>query len=94
VRSGSSNREASKLTLAALKGARRRLSSLDAFERRVLEHLESVKDADPNAGSTIAGFARAHNVGLQRSKRAFTRLEREGFVVGVGVGAGRRFRKL
>jgi len=92
VRSGSSNRAASRATVAALKGARRSRSSLDAFERSVLDHLATIVDSDPNAGATVGEFAKSRNVGVQRSRRAFTRLEREGFVIGVGIGAGRRFR--
>jgi predicted HTH transcriptional regulator len=92
VRSGSSNRAASKATTAALKNARRSRSTLDTFERSVLAYLESIEDSDPNSGATVGEFARDKNVGVQRSRRTFTRLEREGFVVGVGIGNGRRFR--
>jgi hypothetical protein len=37
----------------------------------------------------VVGFARAHNVGLQRARRAFTRLELVGRLVGHGAGARR-----
>lgn len=91
VRSGSSNRAASRQTLAALKNGRGARSSLGAFERGVLEFVESRSTSDPNAGATAADFARARNVGLQRARRAFTRLEREGFLIGVGIGPNRRY---
>ncbi|MEO6711756.1 MAG: ATP-binding protein [Planctomycetota bacterium] len=94
VRSGSSNRAASKATSAALRNTRRSKSILDAFERSVLDYLGSVKESDPNGGATVGEFARERNVGVQRSKRAFLRLEREGFVLGFGIGSGRRFRAL
>lgn len=91
VRAGSSNRSASRATLAALKQARRSRSTLDSFEKSVLEFIERLSTGDPNAGVTVTEFARARNVGVQRAKRTFTRLEREGFLIGVGVGSGRRY---
>lgn len=92
VRSGSSNRAASRATTAALRNSRRSRSTLNVFERSVLDYLASVIDSDPNGGATVGEFARERNVGVQRSRRTFLRLEREGFVVGVGIGNGRRFR--
>jgi predicted HTH transcriptional regulator len=91
VRSGSSNRVASRQTLAALKNGRGSRSKLDAFEKSVLEFVESHATKDPNGGATVAEFARGRNVGVQRARRAFTRLEREGFLIGVGLGQGRRY---
>ena len=91
VRSGSSNRVASKPTCAALRNARRSRSTLDELERSVLDYVESLGTSDPNSGATVQQFARARNIGAQRAKRTFLRLEREGFVLGTGVGAGRRF---
>ncbi len=91
VRSGSSNRSASRSTLAALRNARKSRSTLDNFERNVLEFVDGLRSGDPNGGVTVAEFARARNVGAQRTKRAFARLEREGFLIGVGIGAGRRY---
>ena len=40
-------------------------------------------------GVTIQAFARAHNVGLQRARRAFVALERNGRLVAHGFGARR-----
>ena len=91
VRSGSSNRSASRSTLAALRSARKSRSTLDTFERSVLEFVEGLQSSDPNGGVTAPEFARARNVGAQRTKRTFARLEREGFLIGVGIGAGRRY---
>ncbi len=91
VRAGSSNRVASRATLAALRDARRSRSTLDSFEKRVLDHIDRTAGSDPNAGPTVAEFARAHNLGVQRARRTFLRLEREGFLIGVGLGSGRRF---
>ncbi len=91
VRSGSSNRSASRSTLAALRNARKSRSTLDNFERSVLEFVDDRQSSDPNGDVAVAEFARARNVGVQRAKRAFARLEREGFLIGVGIGAGRRY---
>ena len=91
VRSGSSNRIASRPTLAALKNARRSRSTLGRFEKSVLEFVDARESRDPNAGVTVVEFARASNVGVQRTRRTFTRLEREGFLIGVGIGGGRRY---
>ena len=92
VRAGSSNRVASKATEAALHDARRSKATLDELERSVLDYAERNAGADPNGGVTVPGFASARNIGLQRAKRAFLRLEREGFLLGFGVGSTRRFR--
>jgi hypothetical protein len=91
VRSGSSNRIASRATLAALRNARKSRSTLDSFERSVLDFVDALETRDANAGATVAEFARARNVGVQRARRTFARLEREGFLIGVGIGAGRRY---
>ena len=91
VRSGSSNRVASKATTAALRNARISRATLEPLERDVLEYVESLGDGLPNGGATVQEFSRARNIGAQRARRAFMRLEREGFVLGIGVGAGRRF---
>ena len=37
----------------------------------------------------MARFARANNVGVQRARRAFVHLEREGYLVAHGEGASR-----
>lgn len=92
VRAGSSNRVASKASELALRNARRSKSSLDELERSVLDFVERNAGADPNGGVSVQGFAQARNVGAQRAKRAFLRLEREGFLLGFGVGPSRRYR--
>lgn len=90
VRVGSSNRRASGATLAALQRGPSR-NSPDALERRVLEWVASRRRAGgrPDGDATIAAFASATNVGRQRAKRAFVRLEVAGRLVGHGAGARR-----
>lgn len=92
VRAGSSNRVASKATEIALRDARRSKSSLDELERGVIDYVERNAGALANGGVSVPAFAQARNVGVQRAKRAFLRLEREGFLLGFGVGANRRYR--
>jgi hypothetical protein len=43
----------------------------------------------PGGDATIAAFARAQNIGMQRARAAFLLLEREGHLVGHGPGAQR-----
>ncbi len=92
VRAGSSNRAASGATLAAIRvpAASR---GLDLLQRQVLAWVVARSRAAraPGGDATVAGFARAHNVGLQRARRAFTHLELAGKLVGHGAGARRVF---
>lgn len=90
VRVGSSNRAAEGATRRAL-AQRPTARSPSPLERRVLEWVarHAAKGDRPDGGATVLGFARAHNVGAQRARRTFTRLERDGRLVGHGAGARR-----
>lgn len=87
ARVGSSNRRASGATLAAIRSQRAAGQSLDELERRVLRWVAR-HDTD-RSGATVKAFAREYNVGLQRARRAFTRLELAGRLVGHGAGPRR-----
>jgi hypothetical protein len=91
VRVGASNRAASGASLRAIQDQRTAGRSLEPLERDVLRWvaMRMRGRADPAGDATVAGFARAHNVGLQRARRAFTRLELAGRLVGHGAGARR-----
>jgi len=93
VRVGSSNRVASGATLAALSAQRRDRRRPDALQRAVLAWVagRARGGSRPDGDATVAGFARARNVGLQRARRAFTRLEIAGRLVAHGVGSGRTY---
>jgi predicted HTH transcriptional regulator len=84
VRAGSSNRVASGATLRALLQPHA-TKSTSPLERDVLAWVKKERNA------TVARFAKAHNVGAQRAKRAFVALERAGRLVGHGFGARRVF---
>jgi hypothetical protein len=89
VRAGSSNRAADGATLRAIRepvGAVKRPGEL---ERRVLAWVESRARTRPGGDATSAAFAKAHNVGVQRARRAFVDLERAGLLVGHGSGSRR-----
>lgn len=90
VRVGASNRVATGATLAAI-GPGSRTGGLDDLERKVLAWVAARARAarTPGGGATVAGFAKAHNVGVQRARRAFVRLERDGRLVGHGAGSRR-----
>lgn len=92
VRVGSSNRAADGATRRALeeRPARERL---DELERNVLDWVgrHTGRGGHPDRGATVASFAKAHNVGLQRARRKFVRLERAGRIVGHGSGARRAY---
>ena len=85
VRVGSSNRAAQGETLRAIARPAPR-SGLDPLERSILRWVEgrTGRGGSPDGDATVARFAAAHNVGLSRARRAFTRLEREGRIVGHG----------
>ncbi len=91
VRVGSSNRAASGATLAVIRAQRANAGGLDALQRSVLEWVERRGRAarDPGGNATIAAFAKARNVGVQRARRAFTQLELAGRLVGHGTGSRR-----
>lgn len=89
VRVGSSNRRASGAALAALRAQRRGRGGLDALEQQVLAWVG--RPARGGGARTVEAFARACNVGKQRARRAFVRLERDGHLVGHGLGARRAY---
>ena len=93
ARVGSSNRVATGATLAALQSARVSKSGLDPLQRAVLAWVaERIRaNAHPGGDATVAGFAKARNVGTQRARRAFTQLEVAGLLVAHGVGAKRTY---
>ena len=86
VRAGSSNRRATGATLEALRRPRR-AKTPSPLERSVLAWVEGRADA------TVARFAKAHNVGVQRARRAFVELERAGRLVAHGLGARRVYER-
>ena len=85
VRAGASNRAASGATLRALQQPYRRPPKND-LERKVLAWVERVGRRE---ATTVIRFAKAHNVGSQRARRAFQDLERAGRLVAHGMGARR-----
>lgn len=93
ARVGSSNRVATGATLAALRASRVTHSNLDPLQRAVLAWVGERARAGsrPDGDATIAGFAKARNVGVQRARRAFTQLEVAGLLVAHGVGAKRTY---
>ena len=89
IRVGASTRAARGPALEALRrgasaGGR---SGLDPLERDVLGWVGRA----PASGATAEAFARARNVGLARTRRAFVKLERQGRLVGYGTGARRAY---
>ncbi|MBL8863654.1 MAG: ATP-binding protein [Planctomycetes bacterium] len=91
VRAGSSNRAATGATLAALQRGRTSKPRLGALERSVLSWVEQRAGSRPGGDATADAFARAHNIGRQRARRAFTDLERAGLLVAHGAGARRAY---
>jgi len=91
MRVGASNRVASGAALAALRAQRSGGAGLDALQRAILVWVERVARVRPGEDATVAGFARAHNVGVQRARRAFTQLELAGRLVAHGTGARRAY---
>jgi hypothetical protein len=92
VRVGSSNRAATGATLAGIR-PHVDAKGLDELERKVLAWVArgARKGGANSEGVTVAAFARSHNVGVQRARRAFSRLELAGRLVGHGSGARRVF---
>lgn len=93
VRAGSSNRVASGAFLASIRAQRTRGQSLDPLQGAVLEWVGAKNRASRDRGgaATVAAFAKARNVGVQRARRAFTELELSGRLLGHGHGSRRVF---
>ena len=91
VRVGSSNRVARGATLAALRAGSSGGRSPDALESQILAWVgrRARTSRVPGGDATPALFGQSFNVGVQRARRAFVRLERDGRLVGHGTGARR-----
>jgi predicted HTH transcriptional regulator len=91
VRVGASNRIARGATLDALRRATRSRSSREPLEQRILEWVDARGRSAriPGGDATIGGFALAQNIGIQRARRAFVKLEQDGLLVGHGRGKSR-----
>lgn len=93
VRVGASNRRATGATLGSLRAHYSSGAKLDDLQRKILHWLEHRRnDARAPAGdATVAEFAKDHNVGKQRARRAFTELELAGRLVAHGSGMRRAY---
>lgn len=93
VRVGASNRAAKGAALVALRNGDGRRRSLGALEVLILKWVDGRARASrtPGGDATPALFSQAHNIGLQRARRAFVRLERDGQLVGHGLGVKRAY---
>ena len=91
VRVGASNRRATGAALQALLRGQGRRRSLDELEERILAWVDARQLASgvPGGDATPTAFGQAHNIGGQRARRAFVRLERDGLLVGHGFGKER-----
>ncbi len=91
VRVGSSNRSADGPTLDSIRAHRKRSGSLNPLESKILEWLRGIDEANsqPGGNGTPERFASVANVGVQRARKAFIRLERDGLLVGHGPRARR-----
>lgn len=90
VRVGSTNRVADGATLEALRlGARSR--GANGIEAEILAWVRGERRVPtrPAGAATVERFAKTHNVGLARARRAFVRLERGGVLVAHGTGRAR-----
>lgn len=87
ARVGASNRVATGATLRAIQ-VPRATDGLGALERQILAWLARRGARD---GETVEEFARAHNVGRQRARRAFVALELAGRLTAHGSGARRSY---
>ncbi|MFT7484416.1 MAG: putative HTH transcriptional regulator [Candidatus Paceibacteria bacterium] len=87
VRVGSSNREAKGATLSALRSQPSSSRPRDPLEARILEWVKQRVELanDPGGDATPAAFGEASNIGKQRARRAFVRLERDGLLVAHGT---------
>ncbi len=88
VRVGSSNREAKGATLTALHNHRSGTRPRDPLEAKILAWVaERGRLArDPGGDATPALFGESFNIGQQRARKAFVRLERDGYLVAHGTG--------
>jgi hypothetical protein len=91
IRVGASNRRAAGDTMRALGRPIRRRTSLSRLEKLVLAWVRSdaLRSLQPGGSATVRGFARAHNVGETRARRAFQHLVRDGWLVAHGRGTTR-----
>ena len=92
VRVGASNRVADGPTLAAMRLERRRSRrGLGPLEERILAWVaaEAQRSRHPGGTATIARFAKLHNLGEARARRAFVRLEGLGLLIGHGAARAR-----
>jgi len=91
VRIGSSNRVARGATLDALNNGASRSGSRSSLEAQILAWVDQRTrlSRTPGGDASPALFSQAHNVGVQRARRAFVRLERDGLLVGHGKGTKR-----
>lgn len=91
VRVGSSNRVARGATLSALRTSGTGGRSRTSLEKQILGWVAERLRLCPTPGgdATPAGFGLASNIGAQRARRAFVRLERDGLLVAHGRGAKR-----
>jgi hypothetical protein len=90
ARVGASNRRASGATLAAIRSQRAAGTRLDDLQHAILRWI-GARDGATESRTTVSAFARAHNVGLQRARRAFTQLELAGRLVAHGSGSRREY---
>ncbi|MCB9915297.1 MAG: ATP-binding protein [Planctomycetes bacterium] len=95
VRVGSSNRLARGATLDALRRPRNGRGSSDPLQARALTWVDerSRRSDVPGGDATYPRFAAEYNLGLQRARRVFTRLEQEGLLVGHGRGKNRVYHR-
>lgn len=91
VRVGASNRVADGPTLDALRRGARARDAGSALEREVVAWVrrQAGGRARPTGIATVLAFAHAFNVGEDRARRAFVRLESRGLLVAHGTGRQR-----
>lgn len=87
VRVGSSNRIARGPTLKALQRGRNGRALRDPLEAKILAWVEERGRLSrvPGGDATVERFSKANNIGAQRARRAFNRLERDGLLLGHGA---------
>lgn len=91
VRVGASNRIADGPTLNALRLSRRGRRGLSPIEDTILAWVQRQArvSTHPGGTATVARFARLHNIGENRARRAFVKLEALGLLIGHGGGRAR-----